>query len=194
MAILNGPSSKYESLIATSDALKNGRNLFTYELIKSRLLQENQRKEMRNWNNSGESVPSSSQIQRPNRAPTMRSHCSRRERQASICWDKFSSLQPNPKFRFRTKKLRLKRLLQMLELRTWNWKKILSVYLLKIMAISPLKCILMRCSSSLTLKHRHKRRVIVLCTRLLTAPSSFLFWWAMNFRQKCKVKKILNCT
>ena len=43
MATLNGLPSTYESLIVALDALVNKERCFTFELVKSRLLQEDQR-------------------------------------------------------------------------------------------------------------------------------------------------------
>lgn len=103
IAILNGLPSEYESLITTLDALEDDKNLFTLELIKSRLLQEEKRKEMGNGNNSEAVLIASSRVQQFNRAPIICSHCKRRGHRESTCWDKFPSLRPSSNSSFAPK-------------------------------------------------------------------------------------------
>lgn len=43
MVVFSGLSSGYESLIVALYALENGSNVFSFELVKSRLMQEEQR-------------------------------------------------------------------------------------------------------------------------------------------------------
>lgn len=62
MAILNGLSSVYLSLITTSDALGDNKNSITLELIKGCLLQEEQQKEMSSGNSSEPVLTASSSV------------------------------------------------------------------------------------------------------------------------------------
>lgn len=49
MATLNDVVSSYESLLITLDVLEDGKNSVALDLIKSRLLIAEQKKETRNW-------------------------------------------------------------------------------------------------------------------------------------------------
>lgn len=95
MAILNGLPVENESLISTIDALEYDKNLFTLDLIKTRLLQEEQRKEIRNRNTIEAALITAARIQRFSRTALVCFHAKRRRHRESTCWDKYLSLRPN---------------------------------------------------------------------------------------------------
>lgn len=99
MAILNGLPSKYGNIITALDALgaDESRSLVTFDVVKSRLLQEEQRFEMRGSTATNESVllnkvhddkPSSVRV-----VPKC-SFCGRRGHKEEKCWDKNPSMRP----------------------------------------------------------------------------------------------------
>ena len=100
MAVLNGLPPRYDSLIVALDALGNEDRLFTLDFVKSRLLQEEQRSNMRELE----------EVSRPNAALFNRSqnigktrssyhctNCGRNGHTAQRCWGKdINGRRPNP--------------------------------------------------------------------------------------------------
>lgn len=95
MVILNGISAEYESLLSTMDAIEDDGDLFTFDLIKRRLLQGKQRKKLTNGNTSESALITASQTQHFNRAPLFCLHCKQRGHCESACCDKYPSLRPS---------------------------------------------------------------------------------------------------
>lgn len=97
MAFLNGLPSQYESLIKTLDVLEGDGNLFTLKLIKRRLLQKEQRKEMFQKTKTETDLTRAFES-RPRGflgAAHICLHCNRRGHREAVCWDKYPSLCSN---------------------------------------------------------------------------------------------------
>ena len=88
MAVLNGLPARFESLIVALDALGNEDEMFSLDFVKSRLLQEEQRAEMKG-NNSVSSKDSALLNRAPSTGRTYHcTNCNRPGHTAPYCWGK----------------------------------------------------------------------------------------------------------
>lgn len=88
MAILNGLPSQFENTIKTPAALGDVSSVFIMDIVRSRLLQVEQRREMRHTNVS-ELFPLFSNQSKALTAQTYYwNHCKRRGHTEKRCWDK----------------------------------------------------------------------------------------------------------
>ena len=95
LAVLNGLPERFGSLISALDALGNDDDTFSLDLVKSRLLQEEQRMDMR-AKASHIKLETSALIASNSRRPVPHcGHCSKRGHVSSKCWEKFPHLMPD---------------------------------------------------------------------------------------------------
>lgn len=91
MAVLNGLPKQYDNIITALDAL-GSESTFSLEFVKSRLLQEEQRNNIR-----GAASGETALVQRPRPPPrqTLKcTHCGRKGHTESRCWDKYPEQRP----------------------------------------------------------------------------------------------------
>lgn len=99
MAILNGLPEQYENIITALDALGDDIKTFTLDLVKSRLLQEEQRRDMRHHveghTSSAAALFGSSSRHQPSGTALFKcSFCKRKGHNEDRCWDKHPALKP----------------------------------------------------------------------------------------------------
>lgn len=95
MAIPNGLPQKYENIITTLDALGDNSDSFTLETVKSRLLQEEQRREQRRGYQTEQALYRKAvKSAQTRRNPIICFHCNRRGNAEDGCWDKHLALRP----------------------------------------------------------------------------------------------------
>ena len=92
MAVLNGLPHQYGSIIAALDAVGDT-TTFTLEFVKSRLLQEEQRKRERESSNQPDTVLINEASKRTKRIPRCH-YCGRRGHTQDNCWDKYPEKRP----------------------------------------------------------------------------------------------------
>ena len=95
MAALNGLPGRYEYIITALDAVSDGESRFTYDLVKSRLLQEEQRAHMRT---EADHVDGSALFNRTadvaRRNVPRCGHCQRIGHTEARCWDLYPERRP----------------------------------------------------------------------------------------------------
>lgn len=99
MAILNGLPEQYKNIIAAIDSLGDDIKTFTLNLVKSRLVQEEQRRDMghhseRNKSSTAALYGSSSRHQPSSTALFKCSFCKKKGHNEDFCWDKHPALKP----------------------------------------------------------------------------------------------------
>ena len=108
MAVLNGLPARFESLIVALDALGSEDKMFSLEFVKTRLLQEEQRAEMKNKTSSSNKdsafmncVPSAGSTKRDMQC----TNCGRSGHTASHCWGKdINGRCPTPPSSYKSRK------------------------------------------------------------------------------------------
>lgn len=99
MAILNGLAEEYENIIVVLHALSDDNRGFTFELVKTRLLQEEQGEDMthQNENNASKAAAlfGSSSLQKPSgTSPFECTFSSRKGNSEDRCWDEHPAMKP----------------------------------------------------------------------------------------------------
>ena len=108
IAVLNGLPARFESLIAALDAVGSEDKMFSLEFVKSRLLQEEQRAEMKDKpSSSHKDSPLMNRVPRTGR-PSRDMHCTncgRSGHTASHCWgNDINGLRPTPPTSYKSRK------------------------------------------------------------------------------------------